>query len=81
MDHHLPDRKGAAILLLLVAFSLLLGFLLVSDGADPMVLAQEGATSTSTFTPGPPFTSPRSTPTFTANSAPSAYSPSYRVHH
>jgi hypothetical protein len=28
MDYHLPDRKGAAILLLLVAFSLSLALLL-----------------------------------------------------
>ncbi len=57
-----------AVLLLLVAFSLMLAFLLVSDAPDPTALAQEGATSTST--PGPPFTSPRGTPTSTATPRP-----------
>lgn len=70
MDHHLPDRIGAAILLLLVVFSLLLALLLVRGAPDPTALAQEGATTTSTFTPGPPFTSPRSTPTFTRTPPP-----------
>lgn len=70
MDHHLPDRKGAAVLLLLVAFSLLLAFLLVSDAPDPTALAQEGASNTPTFTPLPPFTSPRGTPTFTRTPPP-----------
>jgi hypothetical protein len=34
------------------------------------VLAQEGATSTSTWTPRPPFTSPLGTPAFTATPHP-----------
>ena len=68
MDHHRHDRQGAAVLLLLVAFSLVLALLLVSDAPDPAALAQEGATSTST--PRPPFTSPRGTPTFTATAPP-----------
>ncbi|HNS03780.1 MAG TPA: hypothetical protein PKM78_15520 [Anaerolineae bacterium] len=70
MDHHRHDRQGAAVLLLLVAFSLMLAFLLVSDAPDPTALAQEGASNTPTFTPLPPVTSPRSTPTFTATPRP-----------
>ena len=47
MDHHRHDRQGAAVLPLLVAFSLMLALLLVGDAPDPAALAQEGATSTS----------------------------------
>jgi len=54
----------------LAVVALLLAWSAFGGAPDPAALAQEGATSTSTFTPGPPFTSPRGTPTFTATPPP-----------
>ena len=54
----------------LAALALLLAWTASGGPPDPSALAQEGATSTSTITPLPPFTSPRSTPTFTATPRP-----------
>lgn len=70
MDHHQPDKRTAAVLLVLVALSLLLAFLLVSDGADQPALAQMHPTNMLTRTDTPPFISPRSTPILTQTPLP-----------
>jgi hypothetical protein len=54
----------------LAGLALLLAWPASGGRPDPMALAQEGATSTSTWTPRPPFTSPLSTPAFTATPHP-----------
>ncbi len=74
MDPQLIERRkrrgGALALAALAGLALLLVWTASGGIHDPAALAQERATSTSTFTPGPPFTSPRSTPTFTATPLP-----------
>ncbi len=71
MDQQSIERRkrrggGALALAALAGLALLLAWTASGGAPDPAALAQEGATSTSTSTPRPPFTSPRGTPTFTA---------------
>jgi hypothetical protein len=61
-------RRGALALAALAGLALLLTWSASGGAPDPMALAQEGATRTST--PMPPFTSPRGTPTFTMTPPP-----------
>jgi hypothetical protein len=61
-------RRGTLALAALAGLALLLAWSASGGAPDPMALAQEGATRTST--PMPPFTSPRGTPTFTMTPPP-----------
>ena len=64
-------RRGTALALAALAgLALLLAWTTSGGVPDPTVLAQEGATSTSTWTPRPPFTSPLSTPVLIATAPP-----------
>ena len=51
-------RRGALALAALAGLALLLAWSASGGAPDPMALAQEGATRTSTFILGPPPTSP-----------------------
>lgn len=64
-------RRGGALALAAVAgLALLLAWTAADSAPNPMALAQEALPRTSTATQLPPFTSPRSTPTFTRTPPP-----------